>query len=382
MSAKIVVAGHICLDMIPTFPPECSAAIQPGRLYIMGPVVNATGGAVSNTGLALHQLGVPTKLLGKVGNDLFGGEILNILRSYGPELADGMIVAEGESSSYTVVISPPDIDRSFLHCPGTNDTFRADDVEASALAGATLLHFGYPTLMQKIYEDGGEQAESLMQQARGQGLMTSLDMAMPDPSAAAGQVDWRHWLERVMPSVDVFLPSIDEISFMLRRELFDQFSREGVEITSAVGGELLNEVAEELLGMGTEVVVLKLGDQGIYLRTGEPKRLSKEWHHRELATPCFAVDVVGTTGAGDSTIAGFLAALVENASPEEAVVQAVGVGACSVEAADATRGIRPMTEVQERIAAGWARLPVAIDVGGWKWEKAGGYFVGPRDGQM
>jgi len=381
-SAKIVVGGHICLDMIPTFPPEGGAAIQPGRLYIMGPVVNATGGAVSNTGLALHQLGVPTKLVGKVGNDLFGGEMLDILRRYGTNLADGMIVSEGESSSYTVVVSPPNIDRSFLHCPGTNDTFAADDIDANVLAGARLFHFGYPTLMQRFYEDGGEQALQVMQLARSQGLITSLDMAMPDPSAAAGQVDWESWLRRVMPAVDVFLPSIDEILFMLRRDLFDQFSSNGVEITSAVGGDLLNEVAEQLLGMGTQVVVLKLGDQGIYVRTAEPTRLAEGWHNRELATPCFEVDVIGTTGAGDSTIAGFLAALVDDASPEEAVLAAVGVGACGVEAADSTSGIRPMAEVQKRIAAGWARLPVSIDVGAWKWDDVGGFFVGPRDGTM
>ena len=61
----------------------------------MGPAVCATGGAVSNTGLALHHLGVPTSLLGKVGVDLFGGETLNVLRRIDPRLAEGMIVDEG-----------------------------------------------------------------------------------------------------------------------------------------------------------------------------------------------------------------------------------------------------------------------------------------------
>ncbi len=354
-AAKIVVAGHICLDIIPAFPHEGGTAIEPGRLYLMGPAVCATGGAVSNTGLALHQLGIPTKLLGKVGNDLFGGEVLNVLRRYGPNLADGMIISEGENTSYTVVISPPGIDRSFLHCPGANDTFCTEDIDFGSLHGARLFHFGYPPIMQQFYKDGGEQMARLMQQVQGQGVLTSIDMAMPDPNSAAGRVDWQSWLQRVLPSVDVFLPSIDEILFMLRREQFDQLSSDGSEITSTVDRALLNELAEQLLAMGTQTVVFKLGDQGVFLRTANPTGLAECWQNCELSAPCFEVEVVGTTGAGDSTIAGFLAALVENASPEEALVAAVGVGACSVEAADATSGIRPMSEVKDRIATGWAR---------------------------
>jgi len=349
--AKIVVAGHICLDIIPTFASEGAGPIEPGRLYLMGPAICATGGAVSNTGLALHQLGVATRLIGKVGNDLFGGEVLNILRRYGPTLADGMVVVEGESTSYSVVVSPPGVDRSFLHCPGANDTFRAEDVDLAALAGARLFHFGYPPIMREFYCDGGEQMSRLFQQAQTQGVLTSLDMAMPDSASAAGRVDWIAWLKKVLPLVDFFLPSIDETLQMLRLDL-DQ----------TVDAALLRKVSDQLLAMGAGVVLLKLGDQGLYLRSKAFQRLAPNWQHRELLAPCFQVDVVGTTGAGDSTIAGFLAALVEDANPAKAVVDAVAVGACSVEAADATCGIRPMSEVETRIAAGWTRHPPAMDL--------------------
>ena len=62
-SAEAVVAGHICLDIIPALAGEAIPA--PGRLVAAGPAVTATGGAVSNTGLALHRLGVPTRLAGR-----------------------------------------------------------------------------------------------------------------------------------------------------------------------------------------------------------------------------------------------------------------------------------------------------------------------------
>ncbi|MCX7916089.1 MAG: carbohydrate kinase family protein, partial [Verrucomicrobiae bacterium] len=94
-SPEIVVAGHICLDIIPRFPRadvDYRAAMQPGKLVLVDPPVISTGGAVANTGLALHRLGIPTGLMGKVGDDLFGRAILDVIRSHAPALAEPMIV--------------------------------------------------------------------------------------------------------------------------------------------------------------------------------------------------------------------------------------------------------------------------------------------------
>ena len=96
---SIVVAGHICLDIIPAFPEhagDANARIEPGHLYLMGPALCSTGGVVSNTGLALHRLGIETNLMGKIANDLFGHEVLNILNKLDTKLAARMIVAEDE----------------------------------------------------------------------------------------------------------------------------------------------------------------------------------------------------------------------------------------------------------------------------------------------
>ena len=88
---EAIVAGHICLDIIPTLM-GTTTVFAPGRLIEAGKALLATGGPVSNTGLALHTLGVRTRLMGKVGNDLFGQAILQVLRDYEPELATGMVV--------------------------------------------------------------------------------------------------------------------------------------------------------------------------------------------------------------------------------------------------------------------------------------------------
>ena len=81
---EVVVAGHICLDIHPTLS-DCSGAafdqvFLPGRLIKTGLISFSTGGPVSNTGLALHRLGNSTRLVGKVGNDLFGQVILDLIK--------------------------------------------------------------------------------------------------------------------------------------------------------------------------------------------------------------------------------------------------------------------------------------------------------------
>ena len=392
-SAAVVVAGHICLDIIPEFPEtgQLEAMLTPGKLTQVGRSVLATGGTVSNAGLSLHRLGEATRLMGKVGDDLFGRAILDILAERDEALAEGMIVAAGESTSYTVILSPPGVDRMFLHCPGANDTYRAADIDYDALAGARLFHFGYPPLMHHMYADGGVELAGLLAKVKGRGLTVSLDMAQPDATSPAGQADWRALLERVLPSVDVFLPSIEEITFMIDRERFDRIEAGASgNFLSQVDGAMLSELSQTLLDFGAAVVVLKLGDQGLYVRTtSDAARLAAagpcfadagtDWLGRELLAPCFAANVVGTTGAGDATIAGFLAGLLHGLSAVETLTSAVAVGACSVEAADATSGVPSWSAVQRRLAAGWGRLPVAISLPNWTQGDTDALRLGPAD---
>ena len=79
------------------------------------------------------------------------------------------------------------------------------------------------------------------------------------------------------------------------------------------------------------------------------------WANRELWAPCFQVDVVGTAGSGDATIAGFLSALLRDMTPEQAVNAAVAVGACNVEAADTLAASAPGMRRCVRMAAGLGR---------------------------
>ncbi len=401
--AQVVVAGHICLDIIPSLDAlagRLEAILVPGKLNIVGPATIATGGAVSNTGLALHRLGISTRLMGKIGDDQFGSAVLEIVGARDAALADGMIVTPGEHTAYTIVISPPGVDRAFLHYPGANDTFGADDVDYQRLRGARLFHFGYPPIMRRMFIDAGDELEKLLRGVKEAGLTVSLDMVKPDPASEAGRADWPTLLAKVLPSVDIFLPSLDEILFMLDRPKFERMSQQAVRLRSRqagdgdimpfVDGELLGEISQRLIDLGAAVVVLKLGSSGLYVRiTTDRSRLTAAgaaapsdtdaWAGREMLAPCFKVDVVGATGSGDCAIAGFLAGLLHGQSPEEATITAVAVGACNVERPDATSGVRTWEQVQERINSDWQRHKVTLNLAGWRADTKKGVWFGPND---
>jgi sugar/nucleoside kinase (ribokinase family) len=384
-----VVAGHICLDIFPEIVAAGNerflARVQPGHLVEIGPATFSTGGPVSNTGLVLHKLGVPTRLMAKIGADLFGQTIRDILTAYSPELARGMIVDEASSTSYSLILSPPGVDRIFLHSPGANHTFGAADVDYGLVAPADVFHFGYPPVMRRMYENGGREMAEIFARVKTLGVLTSLDMAFPDPDSPAGKADWRTIFKTVLPSVDIFLPSIEELLFCLDRPLYDQLAGPEGKLLQRITPERLHAVSAELLGMGVKIVVIKLGGRGLYVRTAAADLIrglghgmdAAAWGGRELWAPCFQVDVVGTTGSGDSTIAGFLAALLRGLPPEEAAAMAVAAGACNVEAADALSGLRSWEATRARMAAGWPRRELSLAAPGWRWEPERQLWIGP-----
>ncbi len=391
---QVVVAGHVCIDIIPTFGDAqmpLEALLRPGHLTTVGPAVISTGGAVSNTGLALHRLGIPVRLMGKIGQDLFGEAILAVLRSHSPVLTEGMIISPGEDSSYTLVINPPGVDRIFIHCPGANDTFGAADIPLNQVRQARIFHFGYPPLLRLMHIDDGRELAQLMANVKAAGVITSLDMSQPDPASSAGRTDWPALLERTLPFVDIFAPNLEEMLYMLDRPHYTALAAGAG--SRLPDGALLRSLSERLLAMGAAIVALKLGDRGLYLRTaGSPRRLAAlagllpadltGWVGRELYSPCLQVKVAGTTGAGDCAYAGLLAGLLHGQSVEAVLLSAAATGACSVERADATSGVPHWDAVQSRLRAHWLRHAQPLRLDGWRSNSEATVWYGPQDGEQ
>lgn len=376
----VIVAGHLCLDINPAFAVDGGQSIKdiliPGKLVNMGQAALSTGGAVSNTGISLHLLGVKTRLMGKIGVDLFGGVIEKILESY--QAADGLIKDERASTSYSVVIAPPGVDRIFLHHPGANDSFCTADLDLDLLRSARLFHFGYPPLMRRMFIDHGNELVKLFQVAKSCGVTTSLDLALPDPASAAGQANWPEILDRILPLSDLFVPSLEELLFMTERPLFDR-----IKATAGDGDfmdyfdfDRLPALAGRILAKGVKIVIIKLGRRGYYVRTASRHVLSEmgpaapsdlaNWSNRELWSGVFHVArIASTSGAGDASIAGFLTGLLAGLPIEQSCQLACATAALKIQVHTSVGGILPMQETLERMA-GWEIEPLDLNRHYWR----------------
>lgn len=367
-AVDVIVSGHLCVDLVPqTEHIPLERMVLPGRILEIGPLGISTGGSASNTGLALHRLGVNVRLMATVADDLLGRLVLALLEGRDPQLAQYVSIRPGQKGSYTVVISPQNADRVLMHYPGPNTQFGVDNVDFPLLKGARIFHLGYPPILQRMMANDGEELEEIYQRAKITGIATSMDMSLPDAQGPAGKADWQKILRRCLPYVDVFVPSIEEIMFMIRRKDFDAWQGN---VVSHLTADYLSALARELLDMGSVIVGFKLGELGLYLEAGESARFERlfslpldvsEWANTRVWTPAFHVDAVGTTGAGDSAYAGLLAALLRGMPPAETARWACAVGACNVEAEDSTSGVRSWQDTQARMDAGWPirdeRLP-------------------------
>ncbi len=352
MVGKIIVAGHICLDITPVFASgktqPLASVLTPGKLVQMKDVNISTGGAVANTGLALKVLGADAELMGKVGDDEFGRIVLGRLRDYGAE--GGMLVSKDSSTSYSVVIAPPGTDRIFLHNPGANDTFRAKDLDFEKIAQADFFHFGYPPIMRHMYENEGEELAGIFRRVKEAGLTTSLDMAAVDPDSDAGKADWGKILEKVLPYVDYFVPSAEELCFMADRPRYEEWMTRaaGGDVTSVISVEEdIRPLAKRVLDMGASSLLIKCGAPGMYFTDGKKEIFERSYKPER---------VLSGTGAGDTSIAAFLKARMEGRSIEESLHLAAATGASCVEAYDALGGLRSFEELERRINEGWEKL--------------------------
>lgn len=393
MSKKVVVAGHMCFDVIPAFSnisaKEMSEIFVPGKLVNMGSVKTSTGGPVSNTGIAMSILGIDVELMGKIGDDYFGQGVLESLKERNAE--KGMIVAKGEDTSYTVVIVPPGFDRIFLHNPGANNTFSSEDLNYDLIKESRLFHFGYPPLMKKMFENEGEELVKVFKKVKEMGVTTSLDMSLPDAKSESGAVNWDNVLKKLLPYVDIYIPSVEETMYMIDRKEFDALNddADGRDILEKLDINKLQALGEKLISYGSKIVVIKCGVKGYYIQTQSKEVLQtmgtalpgdvENWSNRELHEESFHVEkVAAATGSGDSSIAGFLASYLNGKSIEESIRIACAVGGQNVQVYDALSGIKTWDETLAMIP-GWEKNKLNITGDYWKYDDEKNVWVGKKD---
>jgi len=359
-----VVAGYLGVDIVPGFPagrPAVPAAdlFRPGRLIETAGLDFSLGGVVANTGLAMKRFGERVELMGSVGCDALGEIVMARLGEHG--VAGGIRKNPRAGTAYGIVVAPQGMDRIFFEDPGTNDVFTADDIDYETVARCRLFHFGYPPLMKALWADNGAELQKLFRQVRELGVATSLDMALPDSDSPSGKANWRRILAETLPYVDIFVPSIEEILFMLEPEQYAGVlgSAAGRDMVDVIPDPLFDQLADQIMDMGVKVLMIKAGHRGAYLRTGSIPELNSatalrlpadNWSNRKLWSvplPADPARIKNACGAGDCAAAGFLTALLKGAGIEKAAQYAMRAGRDNLYGIDAFSGLSDWEEMPD-----------------------------------
>ncbi len=275
-----------------------------GRLTLVDSIEVHSGGLAHSTAVALAKLGVASAVVGRVGTDLLGTYLLDVLRAH---RVDAHVLREDTAhTSATVVAVAGTGERSFLHLPGANANLAAQDVPDSLIRNSRVVHLGGYFLLPAL--DGMPSAE-LLQRVKAAGSLTSLDVAWD----AHGR--WMELLEPCLHHVDLLFGNRDELA-------------------QVTGADDPPQMAEALRARGVQMVAVKLGDRGAYVHG----------HDWQGYLPAFAVDAVDTTGAGDAFCAGFLAGYLAGWDLPRVTRFANAVGAMCVTAGGGTTGVRSMED--------------------------------------
>ncbi len=281
-----------------------------GLLGLIDGISLYSGGCAMSAAIDMAKIGIDTAVLGKVGNDSFGGFLKNTLVENKVNI-DGLCIDPAAQTSASVVLSDSKGERTFLHCVGANGTFSEGDIHWSVIENSRIVFVAGTFLMDTF---DGVQCANVLKRCKDMGKTTVLDTAWDSKGR------WLTLLEACMPYIDVFLPSIDEA-------------------IALSGKENPEDIAAVFFDKGVGKVAIKLGDRGCYLQENKGDK--------GIIVPPFKVKAIDTTGAGDSFCAGFIAGLVKGMDFVSCGRFANAVGAHCVSALGATTGIKSMAEILE-----------------------------------
>ena len=295
-SFDICCVGHMCTDVLIK---PVDALPDKGKLLLLDTVHLKTGGCGMNTAIGLKKLGCAVTMLGKVGKDGFGAFMRDTLVDHGVDIS-GLIMEEDGMTSASVVLLSSDGERTILHCLGTNQSLRYEDVNLGLVHEARALFIGGTFLMPSF--DGADAAK-LLAYARDKGCITAMDTAWDSTGR------WLEVIEPCLAHLDWFMPSVEEAAKI-----------------TCLGDPV--EMAVFLKAKGVRNVVIKMGDAGCYVCAAE-----------SFFLPSFQVDCVDTAGAGDAWCSGFLTGIARGMSIREAAALGNACGALCVTAIGTTDGL-------------------------------------------
>ena len=278
-------------DIVPEFG-QAEKLVKHAELTIgSSSVITACGAA---------RLGLSVAFIGLTGDDEFGRFMLNTMQERGIDVS-ACVVDETIATGMSVILSDPE-DRAILTYPGTMPHLRLDQIDVSLLLRTKHLHVGSYFLLDALRPDLPE----LFSRVREAGATVSLDSNW-DPAG-----NWN--IATILPHIDLFFPNKSEVRFISGVEDFEQ--------------------GLALLAAEIPILAIKLGAAGGLARRGEESAYA----------PALPVNVIDTTGAGDSFNAGFLYGFINDFPLAKSIDLACACGSLSTRAAGGTNAQPTLAE--------------------------------------
>ena len=300
----IISLGGINMDLV-TFS---------GRLPVDGETVvgdrfvTYPGGKGANQAVAAARMGARSAMVGRVGDDLFGPQLTDLLQSAGVET--GAVGISPTTNSGIAVISVGERGQNrIVQVLGANDT--CGDGEYDAVAD--LLPQASVLMLQLEVSIGLSIRAAEM--AASQGVSVVLD---PGPVRQVPSEFYR-W-------ISIITPNETEAESLVGYPITDM-------LTAA-------NAAGELLGRGAGSAVIKMGAHGAFWAASDGSGV----------VPPFAVEAVDTVAAGDAFNGALAVALSEGHSLESAVRWGCAGGALSVTRVGAQDSMPKRAEVLNLMA--------------------------------
>ena len=299
-SGHIVVVGSINMDLVVRAP----HLPQPGETIIGSDFKTFPGGKGANQAVAAARLGGHVKMIGRVGNDAFGEQLLQTLRA---DRIDTTFVQRDTAapSGVALITVEEEGQNTIVVASGANARVTPDDVEAAAaaFAGASVLllqlECPLPTVRHAIEVARRQQARVILNPAPSQPLDAQL-----------------------LSQVDYLAPNQIELALLTQ-------------------SDSLAEGVKRLKALGVKQVVVTLGGDGAAVFDDE-QAYQLAPHH---------VSVVDTTAAGDAFVGGFAVALVEGKSTRAAAEWGNAAGALAVTRAGAQPSLPSRAELERFVGS-------------------------------
>jgi ribokinase len=302
---KILVVGSLNMDLVVQMP----AIPRPGETLLGGKFATFPGGKGANQAVAAARLGAQVTMVGEVGGDAFGEQMLQIIRNEG---IDTRFVGVDAHSATGVALITVDAQgqNTISIASGANFALTADDVRRAweQIPDVDLLVMPLETPIETIHT-----AAQLAYQRQVPAILNP---------APAQDLD-----ESLLRLIYLIVPNEIETEFLTGQAIKNQ--------------DDARKAGVELLKRGVANVVLTLGESGALLVEGDSKNPIFE------LIPAFQVRAVDATAAGDAFVGALATALGEGLPLARAAHFANAVAALSVTRPGAQPSLPSRNEVDQ-----------------------------------